>query len=112
MAKRILYGEKSPSLIQPLWGKSPPPSSNPCGRPCNTECTCDVNTQIYLYKETIMDDKYEKLRNFLVKRDISHMLNAFVLQKIDDDVARHITDEQLESMGMLLGDIMAYRYEI
>ena len=59
-----------------------------------------------------MDDKYEKLRNFLVKRDISHMLNAFVLQKIDDDVARHITDEQLESMGMLLGDIMAYRYEI
>eukprot|EP00111_Clytia_hemisphaerica_P021927 TCONS_00064474-protein len=52
---------------------------------------------------------FQKIEDFLQKRGCSHLLQHFVLQKIDDTVASFCDDKTLLDLGLLYGDLISFK---
>ena len=42
-------------------------------------------------------------------RNLSHLKNVFVINKIDDSIAEKVSDQNLLEFGLVYGDIIVYR---
>ncbi|XP_057300474.1 uncharacterized protein LOC130632632 [Hydractinia symbiolongicarpus] len=52
---------------------------------------------------------FEKVKTFLESRGIEYLLNSFILNKIDDNVAPQVEQQKLVELGLAYGDILSYR---
>ncbi|XP_066913083.1 uncharacterized protein [Clytia hemisphaerica] len=52
---------------------------------------------------------YQKIQEFLAKRNIQFLLETFLNNKIDDDIAPYVENSKLEELGLVYGDIAAFR---
>ena len=54
---------------------------------------------------------FTRVLQFLTERNLENLHDVFKLQKIDDNVAPNLTLKQLASLGLVMGDAIAFTKE-
>ena len=54
---------------------------------------------------------FTRVLRFLTERNLENLHDVFKLQKIDDNVAPNLTLKQLASLGLVMGDAIAFTKE-
>uniref|UniRef100_A0A7M5X188 Uncharacterized protein n=1 Tax=Clytia hemisphaerica TaxID=252671 RepID=A0A7M5X188_9CNID len=52
---------------------------------------------------------FQKIENFLQRRGCIHLLENFIVNKIDDTVAPFCDDKKLLDLGLLYGDLISFK---